>query len=44
MPTPNPTQQKIIDIAAKYGYQVTSCYAAKFKKGWQDLSLLRVLS
>lgn len=33
MPKPNPTQQKIIDIAAKYGYQVTSCYAAKFKKG-----------
>lgn len=32
MPKPNPTQQKIIDIAAKYGYQVTSCYASKFKE------------
>ena len=33
MPKPNPTQQKIIDIADKYGYQVTSCYAVKFKNG-----------
>jgi len=32
MPTPNPTQQKIIDIAAKYGYRVTACYARKFEK------------
>ena len=44
MPTPNPTQQKIIDIASKYGYQVTSCYAEQYKKGGQGLSLLRVLS
>lgn len=33
MPTPNPTQQKILDIADKYGYQVTSCYAERYKKG-----------
>lgn len=32
MPTSNPTQQKVIDIAAKYGYRVTSCYARKFEK------------
>ena len=32
MPKPNPTQQKIIDIADKYGYKVVSCYASKFKK------------
>lgn len=32
MAKPNPTQQKIIDIANKYGYKVVSCYASKFKK------------
>ena len=33
MPTPNPTQQKIIDIAAKYGYRLTTCYAERYEKG-----------
>lgn len=33
MATPNPTQQKIIDIANKYGYVVTSCYASQYREG-----------
>ena len=33
MPKPNPTQQKIIDIANKYGYKVVSCYASQYRYG-----------
>lgn len=32
MAAPNPTQKKIIDVAAKYGYKVDTCYARKFDK------------
>lgn len=33
MAKPNPTQQEIIDIANKYGYVVTSCYASQYREG-----------
>ena len=33
MAKPNPTQQEIIDIANKYGYEVTSCYASQYRDG-----------